>query len=270
MAAGLALMYVMQSRLQADTVGCRNHLRELGLVGVRHASLPGIPFDGRESEGLPPGTCPNPTLAPDRRLSWYAYMLNVLDAGPPDTAKQRRPTGLADLINAFDAKAAWDAKGNAALAQFKLASAICPAQVPAFGPGLFVPTNYLAVGGLGLDAPTLSMEAAGVRAGAYRYDGGTPDKAIVDGLRQTAQIIETNWKRGPWLQGGASSLRGLDVADLPYLGVGRPFGGCHRNGCYASMADGSVQFLRDSIDPAIFRSLFTIAGGPGEQNFDAP
>jgi len=37
-----------------------------------------------------------------------------------------------------------------------------------------------------------------------------------------------------------------------------------------SMADGSVQFLKESVEPAIVRSLFTLAGGPGEFDFDAP
>jgi hypothetical protein len=36
------------------------------------------------------------------------------------------------------------------------------------------------------------------------------------------------------------------------------------------MADGSVQFLKDTTDPAVIRSLLTVAGGPADFDFDAP
>ena len=57
---------------------------------------------------------------------------------------------------------------------------------------------------------------------------------------------------------------------MPYIGVGRPFGGCHPGGAYASMADGSVQFIKDTIEPAVFRTMFTRAGGPDEMQLEAP
>jgi prepilin-type processing-associated H-X9-DG protein len=63
-------------------------------------------------------------------------------------------------------------------------------------------------------------------------------------------------------------LRGLDPAATPYVGPGRSFGGCHPGGVYIAMADGSVLFRKDTIDPAIFRALLTLAGG--ETNFDGP
>jgi prepilin-type processing-associated H-X9-DG protein len=271
--AGLLLPFIMYSRVESDRVTCQNHLREIGLFGVRHASAPGTELPPHQRDELPPGTFLNPMLAPDERMSWYAYVLNVLNEGAPDPElrkKHRPPRGLADLIRSFDAKTAWDAPANEPLASFRLAAAICPAQVPEFVAGKPVNTNYIANGGLGRDTPALSVDEAGAKAGAYRYDGPTADASIRDGLSQTAQFIETNYEPGPWLRGGSSTLRGLDVNDLPYLGAGRPYGGCHPGGCYVSMADGSVQFLKESVDPVVFRALLTRAGGPDEMNLDVP
>src|SRR5262249_40514100 len=150
---------------------------------------------------------------------------------------------LAEFLTHFNPTGAWNAPGNIELANYRLTAAICPAQVPDIPPGSPWNANYIANGGIGLDTPKLSIAEGEPKAGAYRYDGPTPDSAIRDGLRQTAQIIETNAALGPWLRAGPSTLRGLDPADVPYLGKNRPFGGCHPGGAYASMCDGSVQFI---------------------------
>ena len=273
MLAGLAIPLVIRSRVTSDRVGCMNHLRELGLFGVRHASPPGQPMPETVRDELPPGTFQNSRLPPDERMSWYAYTLNVVDQGAPNPeakTKHRRPVGLGEVLKRFDPNGAWNSSENNELARYRLAAAICPAQVPETPPGSPWTANYIALGGIGLETPPLSIEQAGPNAGAYRYDGPTPDAAIRDGLQQTAQILETNTTLGPWLQGGPSTLRGLDPAAAPYLGVGRPFGGCHPGGGYVSMADGSVHFLKDTIEPSVFRAMLTIAGGPEEQNFDTP
>jgi hypothetical protein len=269
--AGIGVPLIMHFRVNSDRIICQNHLRDLGLFGVRHASIPGQPVPPVPKDELPPGTFENPTLTPERRMSWYVYTLNALTQGAPQPdpkAKRRPPAGLAPLLEGFDPTAAWDAPTHTALARYRFATAICPAQVRDYDPNTPVTTNYIASGGLGLETPALPTEKAGPNAGAYRHDGPTPFALIADGLQHTAQIIETNTNLGPWLQGGPSTLRGLDPSAQPYLGLGNQFGGCHPGGAYASMADGSVRFLKDSIDPAVFRALLTIAGGPGEKNFD--
>jgi prepilin-type processing-associated H-X9-DG protein len=271
--AGLVVPFVMRARMNSDRVGCLNHLRDLGLMGVRHASAPGQPLPTRPRDELPPGTFQNPTLAPEQRMSWYVYTLNALDQGTPTAgpqAKPRRTVGLSDILARFDPAGSWDGETNAELRTYRLTTVVCPAQVREYTPGSPVLANYMALGGLGLDTPKLPIDEAGKDAGAYRYDGPTPDRLIKDGLSHAAQIAETNLNLGPWLQGGPTTLRGLDPAAGPYLGPDRPFGGCHPGGAYVSMADGSVHFVKDTVDPAVFRAMLTIAGGPGEQNFDAP
>jgi hypothetical protein len=270
---GLALVFIVRSRVASDRVSCQDHLRALGLMGVRHASTPGQAIPARRRDELPPGTFENPGLRPEQRMSWYVYTLNVLDQGVPEPdvpGKHRRPAGLADRLTKFDPLGSWDAHTNGDLASYRLAAAVCPGQVPEFTPGSPVLTNYVALGGLGLDTPAKPLDQAGPNAGAYRYDGPTSNALFRDGLRQTAQILETTLALGPWLQGGPSTLRGLDPAAIPYLGPNRPFGGCHPGGAFMSMADGSVQFVKDTVQPAVFRSMFTLAGGPDEQNFDVP
>jgi prepilin-type processing-associated H-X9-DG protein len=271
--AGMVVPLITRGRVNSDRVGCQNHLRDLGLMGVRHASTPGQPTPIRPRGELPPGTFQNPTLSPDQRMSWYVYTLNVLDQGVPNSAPQAKPRragALADVLSRFDPAASWDGETVADLRNHRLTTAICPAQVREFIPGSPVLSNYVALGGIGVDTPARSIEEAGPNAGAYRNDGPTPDSQIKDGLEHTAQIAETNVELGPWLRGGPRNLRGLDLAAEPYLGPGRPFGGCHPGGAYLAMADGSVQFVKDSVNSAVFRSMFTIAGGPEERNFDAP
>jgi prepilin-type processing-associated H-X9-DG protein len=270
---GLTLPLITRSRARSDRVSCQNHLRDLGLLGVRHASTPGKAIPERPRPELPTGTFLNPALAPDLRMSWFVYTLTLLNEGPPapdPEAPHRRPVGLDDLLKGIDTSAAWNAEHNQPLANYRLASAICPAQVRPYPPGQPVPTNYIACGGLGVDTPSKPLDEAGERAGAYRYDSPTPNSAFKDGLQHTAQIIETNSALGPWLQGGPSTLRGLDPDATPYLGVSRPFGGCHPGGAYVSFADGSVRFIIDTVDPAIFRAMWTLAGGPSESSFEGP
>jgi prepilin-type processing-associated H-X9-DG protein len=71
--------------------------------------------------------------------------------------------------------------------------------------------------------------------------------------------METRSDLGPWARGGNSNLRGFDDADVPWHGDGRPFGG-HEAGINAAMADGSVRFIRSSIEPRKLADAITIAG----------
>ncbi len=273
LAAGFVTPMIFRARVDAEKVRCQDHLRQVGLFGLHHAALPGQPLPNVPIDELPPGTFQNPLLPPAERMSWYVYTLNALGDGAPNdpsAAKHRPQVGLSDLIGKIQSTLAWDGPGNAELAHYRLKVALCPAQAREPRKGEPSPANYVAVGGLGLDTPTLSLEKGGSNAGAFRYDGPTPFDRFTDGLRYTAQIVETNSELGPWLRGGPTTLRALDPKDEPYLGTGRPFGGCHAGGCYFSMADGSVQFVKDTVDPAVVRSMFTLAGGPGEINPDAP
>ena len=92
------------------------------------------------------------------------------------------------------------------------------------------------------------------------YDRLTSVAMIQDGTSNTIALMETRFGLGPWARGGSSTLRGFDPADVPLYGEQRPFGG-HSGGMHAAMADGSVRFIRSSIEPQKLAAAITIAGG---------
>jgi hypothetical protein len=100
------------------------------------------------------------------------------------------------------------------------------------------------------------------RAGVFGYDRQTGLADIIDGAAFTMVVAESGRAKGPWLAGGPATVRGLDPADLPYIGPGCQFGGLHEpSGLHVALADGSVRFIRDTINPKVFEALSTIAGG---------
>jgi prepilin-type processing-associated H-X9-DG protein len=152
----------------------------------------------------------------------------------------------------------------------------CAAWNPGDSPDAAFATTYAGAAGLGPDAATLppGHKAAGV----FGYDRRTALADIADGTSNTLWIWETARDVGPWARGGSGTVRGLDPADPPHAGTGRPFGGLHFSdralfgrgeslGLNVAMADGSVRYLGKSASAALFEAMVTIAGGealPGE------
>jgi prepilin-type processing-associated H-X9-DG protein len=119
-------------------------------------------------------------------------------------------------------------------------------------------THYVAMSGIGYaSARHASGEADN---GFMGYDRLTSVAMIKDGASNTIALMETRSGLGPWARGGTATLRGFDPADLPIHGDQRPFGG-HPGGMNAAMVDGSVRFIRSSIDPTQLAHAMTIAGG---------
>jgi prepilin-type processing-associated H-X9-DG protein len=112
--------------------------------------------------------------------------------------------------------------------------------------------------GIGYDAAVRPAGAPG--NGIMGYDRPTSFATIKDGTGNTIALMETRFALGPWARGGPSNVRGFNPADVPLYGDDRPFGG-HAGGMQAGMADGSVRFIRSSIDPNNLAATITIAGG---------
>jgi prepilin-type processing-associated H-X9-DG protein len=235
--AALFVPFLLRARGQAERARCQEHLFRLAMQGLVAAAKPDNAF--------PAGTIVVKDLPPERRLSWIPPLLLLF--------------GRDDLRNSLDLAAAWDAVPNQAVSQKQLTLAMCPGIEPRMRSEGFAPLNYVGCGGVGAQGPTLDPEAPG--AGIFRYDNPTPFAAVKDGLSHTILLLETADRPGPWLAGGPASVRPLDPATQPYIGIGRPFGGCHLGGLNVAFADGSARFLDASINPHIFQQLAAIADG---------
>jgi prepilin-type processing-associated H-X9-DG protein len=236
---------------------CANNLKQIAIGLYNYADTHPEGLGTTEKAPLfPAGTVPNPVLPPDKRLSWLVEVLPFMEQD--------------DLYGRIDRAAGWDAAAHAPAVQAPLKGLQCPDWGRESAPGPAYLTPYLGVAGVGADAP--SLPAGDRKAGVFGYDRRTALADVKDGASNTLLIWESARDNGPWSRGGPATLRGLDPADRPYLGTGRPFGGPHfaenslfqhgrSIGCNAAMADGSVRFLQEAIGPQVLEALATIADG---------
>ncbi|VTS02081.1 DUF1559 family PulG-like putative transporter [Tuwongella immobilis] len=259
LAVGILLPAVVQMRLTSDRVRCQDHLRDLASFGMWHATLPGQPLTPQPKRELPPGTVPNPNLPIAERLSWYVLLLPALE-GNRLVSKQ--------LGNVPDASVAWDAPANRKWSHTRLSVALCPGAVPDMPKETPALSSYIANAGIGVEIGSADLPATGKippEFGPMRANQPTPIDAILDGTSATILLAETTRERGPWIQGGISTLRGLNPEEIPYLGLNRPYAGSHLGGGNFAFVDGSVRFLSQAITPSILRAMLTIAG---QEDFD--
>ena len=118
-------------------------------------------------------------------------------------------------------------------------------------------TNYVGLAGLGPDGPTLPVTSP--KAGCFAYDRVTRIRDITDGLSNTAMISESSTNAGPWAAGGRPTIRSL--TKQPYINGPDGVGDSHPGGCLIGLADGSVHFFSDKVDPQLMEALMTINGG---------
>lgn len=226
---------------------CLDNLKILGLGFQQYHEIFG---------SFPTGTLPNPSLPPERRLSWvvegwYAGIgdgqvhLNIDTTRAWDDPVNRRPTGYSGV----------DGPGSTTERFFYG----CPGNPNTLPEGYSRCLEYVGIAGVGVDAPGLPLGHP--RAGIFGYDRVTTLADIRDGASETMMVIETARDNGRWTAGGPSSVRGLDPARQPYIGKGRQFGGTHRSGANVLYADGSVHFVADTVHRALLEARATAAGG---------
>jgi prepilin-type N-terminal cleavage/methylation domain-containing protein/prepilin-type processing-associated H-X9-DG protein len=243
---GLFLPAVRKVREPAARTQCQNNLKFLMLALHDFASTGRpAPYQGTGSpdspaEGVLPPGCLGPGTTPEERLSWMVALLPHVEQDP--------------LYRQFDLEKGY--AGNLPAAQRRIKTFLCPSSNEAATADAV--TSYVAMAGIGQHAAEQPAGAAG--NGFMGYDRLTSMAMITDGTSNTIALMETRVGLGPWARGGASTLRGLDPAEEPPLGDNRPFGG-HPGGMHAAMADGSVRFLRSSIDAKRLAAAITIAGG---------
>lgn len=204
---------------------------------------------------LPAGTVPNPSLPPERRLSWLVDLLPYLEQS--------------ELAGKVQRNAAWDAADQPGGLLEPMPIMRCPDWERESSPAPSL-TCYVGVAGIGQDAPALPVENR--RSGAFGWDRRIKFAHFVDGTSNTMIMLETARSNGAWAEGGYATVRGLEPEETPLLGEDRPFGGTHweekslfrhgkTTGCNVAMADGMVRFFPNHTSPEVLAALATIAGG---------
>jgi prepilin-type N-terminal cleavage/methylation domain-containing protein/prepilin-type processing-associated H-X9-DG protein len=242
---GLLLPATRRVRDAAARTQCQNNLKQMMLALHSFESTGKLPSlasasyrDALGGKWFPPG-CFGSGTTPEERLSWLVALLPYLEQDA--------------LFKQFDVEKGY--AGNLPAAKNCIRMFLCPAAAEA-ATGDAV-THYVAMSGIGHDAAGRPPGADG--NGFMGYDRLTSFAMIKDGTSDTIALMETRVGLGPWARGGAANLRGFDPG-VPLQGDQPPFGG-HEGKFNAAMVDGSVRFLRSSIEPAKLAAAITIAGG---------
>jgi len=239
LAIGLLMPAVLKVREAANRINCENNLR---LVALAIQNYHGT--DGQ----FPPAAWPNARLPPERRLSWLVCL------GPYYEAT--------DLYVRLDNNKGWDEEENRYLALKPLRFLQCPSYPDQLPDSTFAPTHYVGVSGLGQEAATLPAEDP--RAGFFGFDRRLPRADVAAQSSRLLIALETSRASGSWTAAGRSTVRGLDE-EGPWLGASAPFGGNHPGGANALFADGSVRFIRESVDAQVLRAIATVQGSKGAE-----
>ncbi len=235
----LLLPAVQQAREAARRTQSKNNLKMIGLAMHNYHDT---------FNQFPPGTIPSKKLKPEERQSWQVLLLPYLDQAP--------------LYNALAVdqreSAPWDGDQQQNLIATDISTFRNPSQPAAHQQGDPGPTDYVGWAGVGRDAPT--EKSKDNKKGIFGYDRATKMRDILDGTSNTVMVSDGVGKeRGPWAQGGKSTIRALTTK--PYVNGPDGIGSPHTGGFHVLLADGSVRFVSQNIDQDVLEALATRAGG---------
>lgn len=224
---GLLLPAVQQSREAARRTQSRNNLKQIGLAMHNYHDV---------YRHFPGGLVENDALETEERLSWAVSILPYIDQ--------------ANLYNLFDMEAGWaDQQENVTainVIQYMNPSMVAPNTA---GGRL----DYLAVAGVGKDAAVVNDQHAGV----FGYNRKTRIRDITDGTSNTMLVGDAQ-QPVPYAHGHRTIQA---FTEQPYINGPDGFGSHHPGGMQILMADGSVRFISEWVDPTIVEALATKAGG---------
>jgi prepilin-type processing-associated H-X9-DG protein len=231
---GILTTAIVSVREAANRSQCINNLRQLALAIEN--------YQGTFNK-FPAAAEGNPDLPPEKRLSWIVDIWPFVEAGP--------------LYNKTDHKKGWDAEENRFAALFQPKILNCPGcTAPPTSP--MTPTCYVGVTGIGTDAISLPVEDR--RAGFFGYERILKLEDFKNHAGSIVMLAETSQVQGSWTAAGPPTTRGLIPDGSAYIGVGGQFGGNHRKGANAAFMDGSVRFIENNIDPAVWEAMATLSG----------
>lgn len=197
---------------------------------------------------FPSGTIPSKKLEPEERQSWLVPLLPYLDQAP-----------LYNEMNVdLRESAKWDEESLQQFNETAIPVFMNPSNPQKTTPEGYAVTDYVGWAGVGKDAPTEKCKPN--KKGIFGYDRATRMRDITDGTSNTVMISDaTDESRGPWAQGGVSTIRALTTK--PYVNGDDGIGSPHAGGFHVGMTDGSVRFVSESIDEDVLEALATRAGG---------
>ncbi len=233
---GMFSVCVVKVRDAADRTRCSNNLKQLDLAIENYHGTYG---------NFPTAAMPNPHLPPEKRLSWIFSIVPFVEAGP--------------LYSRMDYKKGWEAEEN----RFDTPTYVprflqCPGHSQPTPTGIPPPTCYLGIAGIGTKAINLPSEDS--RAGFFGYERTLQREDLNDRAGSILMLAETSKTSGAWTAAGSPTTRGLIPDGAPYIGIGGQFGGNHPHGANAVFADGSVRYIEQSIDPAVWEAMATLSG----------
>ena len=233
-AIGTALLLpaIQQAREAARRTQSKNNLKQIALALHNYADT---------YQGFPAGTHPNEKLKPEERLSWQAAILPFIEQSA--------------LHQSINFEEAWDDESNKKAAETRVPIYMNPGY-PAVPVGA-AETHYVGIAGLGKDAPILPANSN--RAGVFAFNRKTSFRDITDGTSNTMMMSEASGQFGSWIAGGNATIRSL--TKKPYINGPDGIGGPSRGGVNVGLADGSVRFVSENVDPVIFERLSTMADG---------
>ena len=230
----LLLPAVQQAREAARRTQSMNNLKQIALALHNYHDV---------YQHFPSGTVEKSAKKIEDRLSWQSQILPFLEQ--------------AAVYNKLDQNSAWNSDQNRPLAELRIQAFINPS-VPLDAVTDFpAPTTYVGIAGVGEKGPTLPANHP--KAGIFAYDRETSIRDITDGTSNTLMTSEAAKELGPWAQGGKSTIRAL--TKKPYINGPDGLGGYHTGAMAVGMADGSVRFLGENIDPELMEKFATMAGG---------
>jgi prepilin-type processing-associated H-X9-DG protein len=244
---GLFVVGLYRLRGQSELTVCTNNLRRIG-------QAVNLYYDAADPAHFPPGTIGAPELDPAQRLSWMVAILPYMEVEPTPGAALAKGSpafhkGEA-LYERFDLKKGWQDDPNRQAMSGPLSWFVCPASAYHPAPGEPALTQYVGLGGLGTDAPTLPKTDP--RAGFFGYDRVINRDDVTRGLTETMMVTERAGAIGPWAAGGPATVTGVNPHDQPY--VPRQFGGLHPGGANTLFSDGHAAFISDRAAPQVWEN----------------
>ncbi len=290
---GLLLPAVQKVREAAARMKCQNNLKQIGVAFHNYHDATGkIPNAYDAGTGLSWHVLILPQIEQENLYKRF----DTTTANPAHTSANRNdPNGLVKLATYLCpscplTEQAFGAPNNTNGDTDRIpgTAAGSPAAIPHYygvnGPRGTHPTT----GALYPVGTTLHENVPVATSGMLQRDGNNKLIDVTDGTSNTLMIAEMSWvsaqygtRYRTWVRGGeeyagvvagrpsfvvsgrnvTNAINSIFTANLivPYNDI--PFGSMHSGGMNAAFGDGSVRFLRQSIDMPTYRSLASRNGG---------